>query len=109
VVAVAEGERVAEGVADGDRVALEERELVVDMEAEGVLEVAPVLVEVTEGLLERRDVVDGLVLTEGVRVFVVVPVGVVEPLVVRELVVVREDDAVADGLRVCDAELEYVA
>ena len=73
------------------------------------MEPSEVAVAVTEGLLERRDVVDGLVLTEGVRVFVVVPVGVVEPLVVRELVVVREEDAVADGLRLCDAELESLA
>jgi hypothetical protein len=54
----------------------------VDVDAERVLDAAPVRVDVTELLLEIRELVEGLVVAEEERLFDVVPVELLMLLVV---------------------------
>jgi hypothetical protein len=65
----------------------------VDVDAERVLELRAVCVDVTELLLEMREVVEGLVVTEEERVVDTLPVELLMPLIVRD------DDTLVLGLR----------
>ena len=64
-----------------------------DVDAERVLELRAVCVDVTELLLEMREVVEGLVVTEEERVVDTLPVELLMPLIVRD------DDTLVLGLR----------
>jgi hypothetical protein len=58
------------------------------------LEARPVSVDDTEAVLEVRELVDGVVVTEEDSLFDIVPVELLMPLVLRK------DDALVVGLRV---------